>query len=92
MAFSAAITEQTVFGNKIIKYGTYTNSGGGTGGDITTYLSQVDFFELQPKGSSVVANNPVVNETFPLRNDTGAVTIVTTADEVGYWFAMGTGI
>lgn len=92
MAFAAAITEQTVFGNKVVKYGTYTSTGGDTGGDITTYLSQVDFFDLQPGGASVIANNPVVNETLPLRNSTGSVTIVTTANETGYWFAIGTGI
>ena len=91
MAFTSAVTAsgKTVFGNKRRVIGTYTNTGGSTGGDVTTNLSSVETFTLQTKGSAIVASAPVVNETFPLVNSTGAVTIVTNADEVGYWEATG---
>lgn len=86
MAFSHT-TEKTVFGNKRIVTGVYTNTGGSTGGDIATGLSQVDAVFLQPKGSAILANQPVVNEAFPLNG--GAVTVVTTADEIGTFIAVG---
>jgi len=86
MAFSHT-KNQTVFGNKRIVYGVYTNSGGSTGGDIDTGLNVVEFISLQPKGTSILANEPVVNETLPL--DSGSVTIVTTANEVGSYLALG---
>jgi hypothetical protein len=66
--------------------GTFTNGGADTGGDIYTGLSQVLGMELQLKGSAVVADDPVVNESFPCHDP---VTIVTTADADGYWHAFG---
>lgn len=87
MAFTSAITDKTVIGNLRMHYGTYTSSGGGTGGNIETGLSTVNLFVLQPKGSAVATNGSVVNETFPL---TGSpVTIVSDADQVGQWMAVG---
>lgn len=87
MAFSSTITETTVFGNKRVAYGTFTNGGSDTGGDIETGLNRVDFIHLQVTGSAVDANSPAVNETFPLAS--GNVTIVTTADTDGIWVAYG---
>lgn len=89
MAFAYSVTQQTVFGNKKVKFGTYTNGSGDTGGDVVTGLSVVEHFQLQPKGSAVIATASVVNETFPLQNSTGAVTIVTADNEDGYWMAYG---
>lgn len=89
MAFASAVTGVNYFGNKKIVWGTYTNGSGDTGGDIATGLSTVDYLDLQSKGSSVIATAPVVNETFPLSNSTGAVTVVTADNEDGYWFAFG---
>ena len=86
MAFTHT-KEQTVFGNKRIVQGVYTNTGGSTGGDIATGLNQVQAMFLQPKGSAVSANQPVVNETVPLAS--GSVTIVTSANEVGSFLAIG---
>ena len=86
-AFSSTILYQGSIGDKRIVGGTYTSTGGGTGGDIATGLVLVEDCHLQPKGSAVLANEPVVNETIPLQS--GAVTIVTTADEVGTWQAIG---
>lgn len=90
MAFSSAVIGSgAVFGSgQRVVIGSYTNDGDSTGGDISTGLSTVNFVMLQPKGTSVSANQPVVNETLPL-NGTGAVTIVTSANEVGTWMAIG---
>jgi hypothetical protein len=87
MAFSSTITETTVFGNKRVAYGTFTNGGSDTGGDIETGLDRVDAIHLVHSGSAVVASAPVVNETFPLAS--GDVTIVTVADADGFWIAYG---
>lgn len=74
-------------GAKAHVFGTYTNDGGSTGGDIVTGLTVVEAFFLQPKGSSVSANQPVVNETMPLSG--GAVTVVTSVNEIGQFLAIG---
>lgn len=84
MAFS--YTSKIIYPGGRIAGGTYTNSGGSTGGDIDTGLPNVCSFVLTPKGSSVSANQSVYNETLPLAN--GIVTIVTNANEVGSWWAM----
>lgn len=89
MAFSSTVTARSVFGNKHFVWGTFTNTAGSTGGDIATSLSNVDFVNLQVTGSAAgVTAIAVVNETLPLSS--GAVTIVTGADEDGVWFAYGT--
>jgi hypothetical protein len=91
MAFTSAVTAEInsgeTFGGRKMSFGTYTSSGGGTGGDIATGLNRVDSFVLTPKGSGTVADAPAVNETFPLAS--GAVTIVSAANEVGQWIAIG---
>ncbi len=87
MAFLSAKLGVTVIGNKRMAFGTFTNNSSSTGGDINTTLTTVEFIVLQAKGSGVAANAPVVNETLPVAGS--AVTIVTDADEVGYWFAFG---
>lgn len=87
MAFTSAISKKTIFGDLRVHFGTYTNTGGSTGGDITTGLKQIFHIKLQPTGSAVVANCPVINETLPLQLD--GVTVVNTADEDGLWIAYG---
>lgn len=91
MAFASAILTSTggseVFGGRKVVFGTFTNTGGSTGGDISTGLTRVDAIFLTHTGSSVVASAPVVNETLPLRGS--AVTIVTVADADGNWMALG---
>ena len=67
--------------------GSYTSSGGSTGGDIVTGLDTVVSFMITPKGAAVATNQSVVNETLPLAP--GTVTIVTDANQVGYWEARG---
>jgi hypothetical protein len=93
MAFTSAITGRTKWGNKMVHWGTYTNSvGSGTGGDIDTGMRSCDFLVIIPTYTAVSANSPVVNETFPLVGTSGAtakVTIVTDAVMNGYWMCFG---
>lgn len=87
MAFISTITGKSKLGPLEIRTGTYTSNSSSTGGDIDTGLKGVKAVFLQPKGTAILANQPVVNETLP---KTGAdVTIVTTADEIGTWIAVG---
>jgi hypothetical protein len=89
MSFSSAIKKETIgFGGQRIIQGTWT-SGSTTGGDITTGLLTVETITLTPKGSSVTTNGVVVNETLPLANAGGLVTIVTDSGVDGYWEAKG---
>ena len=77
-----------MFGNKRIAWGTFTSDTGSTGGDIDTGLKLAESIMLQVKSTAIqVAGGPVVNETLPI--DGAAITIVTVADAVGYWFAFG---
>lgn len=87
MAFTSAVLGTTVFGNKRVKWGTFTTSGSDTGGDISTGLTRVDMMLLQHSGATDVDDAPAVNETFPLSG--GDVTIVHTASADGYWLAIG---
>jgi len=87
MAFTSAVLGTTVFGNKRVKWGTFTTSSTDTGGDIATGLTRVEMMLLQHSGASDVDDAPAVNETFPLSG--GDVTIVHTASADGYWLAIG---
>ncbi len=89
MAFASTITriEQNHIGDRVVTHGTYTNGSGDVGGDIDTGLAQCEFICLQPIGSAVIVAAPVVNETLPV--DGSAVTVVTSDNEDGNWFAYG---
>ncbi len=87
MAFTYTVTEKGVDGNKRRHWGTYTSAGGSTGGDINTALLKCEMIALTPNSNAVGANQAVVNETLPY--DGSAVTIVTDANQVGYWIAWG---
>ncbi len=87
MAFEFTKTLDWVDHGKRHTMGTFTNGSGDTGGDIYTGLSVIDKIDLQYKGSAVVDNEPVINETFPCHDP---VTIVTDDDKDGYWHAVGT--
>jgi hypothetical protein len=87
MAFASTIVGETVFGNKRVHTGTFTNAGGDSGGNINTGLNLCEFISLQVNSAAVVANVAVTNETFPVAG--AAVTIVTNADDDGTWWAYG---
>ena len=77
---------ENIVGNRRNVWGTYAISGGATGGDITTGLHSVEKITLTPTGSSIVADAPTANETFPCGGD---VTIIATQDTAGLWDATG---
>lgn len=90
MVFTSTITETSVFGNKRVAYGTFTNTLGSSGGNIDTGLNRVDVMHLQQTGATAAVQGATVNETFPLASAiASAVTIVTFADAVGVWIAYG---
>lgn len=86
MAFTSAITDQTVIGNLRMHYGTYSCAAVTTG-ELVTGLSTVNTLMLQSKGTAVTTGASVVNETFPLTGS--AVTLITDSGDVGYWIAIG---
>lgn len=88
MAFESAVTARPfAMGNKRVSMGTYTNGAGDSGGDIDTGLRSCEAIWLQPSGAAAIAAAPTVNETLPCAGS--AVTIVNTADEDGFWIALG---
>jgi len=89
MAFAYEVTSHHVFGEKRICIGTFTSSGGDTGGDIVTPLHLCEQMILTPK-TSAPAVECAVNETFPVAGS--AITIVTSANVSGYFMAIGDGV
>ena len=78
MAFASTVKSNTVFGNKRVVFGQFTQASGDTGGAIATGLSSLAYFDA----SYMVASS----------DSSGTVTI-TTADplaaQTGYWMAIG---
>lgn len=87
MSFTATKTGEHVVGDLRMTRGTFLSSGGDTGGNINTGLHQCVAMQLTASGSSIVADAPTINETFPCAGN--AVTIITTANTAGYWTAFG---
>ena len=88
MAFTSVITDRILIpGGMRVHMGTYVSDSSSEGGNIDTGLLICKHIALQPKDTAVVASAPVVNGTLPLAGS--AITIVTTADECGYWEAKG---
>lgn len=87
MAFTSTITDRSKMATKNVTWGTFTNDGGSTGGDVNTGLTVCDGLYLIKNGDAVDASQYAVNETLPVAGS--AVTIVTTADVSGYWWAFG---
>jgi len=80
MSFARTVSSKTVWGNKRVVLGEFTQASGDTGGAIDTTLSTVEYFEAS------YATNAA--------DSSGTVTI-TTADpgaaQTGWWMAIGTG-
>lgn len=89
MAFTYTKLDQGSMGNKVFAYGTFASSGGDTGGDIYTGLDRVNCMFFSGSGAAVVADFPAINETFTQAGLADGITIVTTANAEGYWFAFG---
>jgi len=78
MAFASTIKSSTVFGNKRVNIGQFTQASGDTGGAVNTGFTAIDFFSA----STATA----------LADVSGTVTITTPnpgAAQVGYWMAIG---
>lgn len=65
-------------------WGTFANTGGDTGGTVTTKLANVIRARLQHTGAAVVADKPAV-----VSYSAGTFIIKTTADTAGVWVAEG---
>jgi hypothetical protein len=89
MAFSYTVDSDVHIGGTRIVAGTFTSTVATTGGDVNTGMSVVKTFTLTPSGTAVATSLPVYNETLPLTNTDGAVTIVTTTGMIGSWTATG---
>jgi len=87
MAFESAIIGAAPMGNKRMVWGTFTNGGSDSGGNINTGLRICEQMFLQHGDTNVVASAPVVNESLPV--DGLAVTVVTVTGADGYWLAFG---
>jgi hypothetical protein len=87
MAFTSTIERKGRMGVHKFRIGTYTSTLGSEGGNIDTGMPVVYSMKLMPKTTAVLDDESTVYETMPC--DGTAVTIVTTADETGYWFAIG---
>lgn len=79
MAWAQGSTvNRSVFGDKRVTWGTFTQGNTDTGGDIATGLTNIDYFECTWGKSFAVS---------------GGTVTVTTADPGGdvacYWFAIG---
>ena len=73
--------------NKIAVSGAFTNSGGSTGGTITTGLNQIHAVFMTPTGAAAAASAPTVDGTFPIQGS--SFVIVTDANQNGIWKAIG---
>ena len=78
MSFAATKTDETIFGDKRVAFGAFTQVSGDTGGAIATGLASLAYFHA----SYMTAHS----------DSSGTVTI-TTADPLGeqsgFWFAIG---
>ena len=89
MAFASTVKEKVSLGNKWLAYGTFTCNGGTAGGDIDTGLKKVEGMWFTGSGASALATFVSVNETLPCAGN--AVTIVTSTNDTGTWYAIGWG-
>lgn len=92
MTFSSKIFRMvTTDGGRRLTYGSFTNGGSDTGGNIDTGLTKVTDMSLQHGATAAIADHPSVNETMTeaAPADGTAMTIVTTQAKNGYWAAWG---
>lgn len=98
MTFSFIVTRRLLVGDCKVVYGTYANDSGSTGGSIETQLKVLENFVLTPIAASVVTDVSTINGTLAqagnkkviaLTPTAGNVTIVTPANQSGFWTAIG---
>ena len=84
MAFSYAVSGETIWGNKRVKWGTFTNTALTSGGAVVTGLSHCDVF-MPNVTSHSWSTAPKVTRTA----GSGSVTIATENNQDGEWLAIG---
>jgi hypothetical protein len=95
MADISTFIGRSVFGDMVMTWGTYTDAGGGAGGDINTRINRVYFVQIQPSAVAATAatNQGVINETLPTTTTApiagSAIGIVCDASQTGKWMAVG---
>jgi len=82
MAFSYTVDGEAITGHLRIKYGTFTNGTGDTGGDITTGLDYCPTFIAQ-------TNSHIYATAVKQSISGGVVTITTDMGIDGTWIAFG---
>jgi len=87
MSIASTFVGRSVMGNECMTWGTYTDSGAATEGNIDTKLHLCTRMFLQPHGATVSTNASVINETLPVAGS--AVTIRCDASQTGMWYAWG---
>ena len=88
MAFTTVLTDQGTLGPQgmRMKWGTWENTAGSTGGDIETGLAYVAGMCLTP-----TSHYNTATPKFTITASDGSVTIVTEPDVDGRWIAFGIG-
>lgn len=89
MAWSSAVVKKLRFGRNKVRFGTFTNTAGSTGGSIDTMLGLCYFLYAWEKKASAPAALIGHNADFSSPVIGSAVAIVTAADVDGYWIAVG---
>lgn len=87
MAFDYAVTKTDLVGTHWEAWGTFTNGGSDTGGNIVTGLTYVDQMQLTAYGATAPANAASVTTDLPATG--GTVGIITIAGIDGVWVAKG---
>ena len=88
MAFTSVMIDREIMGTKWVSWGTYTSDSSTEGGDLDTGLPIIETLQLTPISSAVEVSAPVANVSdFPYAGP--KIPIVTVADGVGTWFALG---
>ena len=75
-------------GSKAYAYGTFDSTGGDTGGTIQTGLQNVVTVQLTPAGAAAAASAPTINPSTS-NLSTGAIVVITDANQSGVWYAIG---
>ncbi len=85
MALTSAVTFKTIFGNKRVHWGTFTEGSSGTSGNVDTGLRKCEVF--LPVAKNGTAQEISFNEDLPA--DGSAITIGYESGAEGYWLAIG---
>ena len=82
MAFASTRTGTSVFGNKRVSYGTFTNGATDTGGAITTGLSVIDM-------AKAIVTSHIASAQPQFTISGGTLTLGTENDADGRWEVWG---